>query len=29
LSQPGNPGQPAIAKEVRDRIGAMWQAHPT
>jgi putative transposase len=29
LSQQGNPGRPAIAKEVRDRICAMWQAHPT
>jgi transposase InsO family protein len=29
LSQPGNPGRPAIAKEVRDLICAMWQANPT
>jgi transposase InsO family protein len=29
LSQQGNPGRPAIAKEVRDLIGAMWQANPT
>ena len=25
LSQQGNPGRPAIAKEVRDLICAMWQ----
>jgi transposase InsO family protein len=29
LSQQGNPGRPAIAKEVRDLICAMWQANPT
>jgi len=29
LRQQGNPGRPAIAKEVRDRICALWQAHPT
>jgi putative transposase len=29
LSQPGTPGRPAIAKEVRDLICAMWQANPT
>jgi len=29
LSQQGKPGRPAIAKDVRDLIRAMWQAHPT
>jgi putative transposase len=29
LSQQGTPGRPAIAKEVRDLIRAMWQANPT
>jgi len=29
LSQQGKPGRPAIAKEVRDLIRAMWQANPT
>jgi putative transposase len=29
LSQPGKPGQPAIAREVRDLIRTMWQANPT
>src|SRR5207249_728946 len=28
-SPPGNPGRPASAQEVRDRICAMWQANPT
>lgn len=29
LSQRGTPGRPALAKEVRDLIRQMWQAHPT
>ena len=29
LSQQGTPGRPAIIKEVRDLIRAMWQANPT
>jgi transposase InsO family protein len=29
LSQQGTPGRPAITKEVRDLIRAMWQANPT
>ena len=29
LSQQGTPGWPAIAKEVRDLIRAMWQTNPT
>src|SRR5919108_5532553 len=29
LSQRGTPGRPAIAKDVRDLIRAMWQANPT
>jgi putative transposase len=29
LSQRGQPGRPAIAKDVRDLIRAMWQANPT
>jgi hypothetical protein len=29
LSQQSKPGRPAIAKEVRDLIRAMWQANPT
>ena len=29
LSQQGKPGRPAIAKDVRDLIHAMWQANPT
>ena len=28
-SQQGTPGRPAIAKEVRDLMQAMWQANPT
>ena len=28
-SQQGTPGRPAIAKDVRDLIGTMWQANPT
>src|SRR5207247_936148 len=29
LSQQGTPGRPALIKEVRDLIRAMWQANPT
>jgi putative transposase len=29
LSQRGTPGRPAIAKDIRDLIRAMWQANPT
>jgi putative transposase len=29
LSQPGTPGRPTIAKEVRDLIRTMWQINPT
>jgi putative transposase len=29
LSQPGTPGRPTLAKEVRDLIRTMWQANPT
>ena len=29
LSQPGTPGRPAVAREVRALIQAMWQANPT
>jgi putative transposase len=29
LSQPGTPGRPTIAKDVRELIGRMWQANPT
>jgi putative transposase len=29
LSQQGTPGRPAIAKDIRDLIRAMWQANPT
>ena len=29
LSQQGTPGRPAVAKEVRELIQAMWQANPT
>src|SRR5262245_16235284 len=29
LRQQGNPGRPAIAREARDRICALWQAQPT
>jgi hypothetical protein len=29
LSQRGPPGRPAIAKDIRDLIRAMWQANPT
>jgi putative transposase len=29
LSQPGMPGCPAVARDVRARIQAMWQANPT
>jgi putative transposase len=29
LSQPGRPGRPTIAKDVRELIQAMWQANPT
>jgi hypothetical protein len=29
LSQPGRPGRPTIAKEIRELIQAMWQANPT
>jgi hypothetical protein len=28
LSQPGMPGRPAVAREVRALIQEMWQAHP-
>ena len=28
LSQPGTPGRPAVAREVRALIREMWQAHP-
>src|SRR6266403_5864654 len=29
LSQPGTPGRPTIAKEVRELIRTMWQTNPT
>src|SRR5205823_5181467 len=29
LSQPGKPGRPAMAREVRDLSRTLWQAHPT
>jgi hypothetical protein len=29
VSQPGAPGRPAVAHEVRELIQAMWQANPT
>jgi putative transposase len=29
LSQPGTPGRPAVARDVRALIQAMWQANPT
>jgi hypothetical protein len=29
LGQQGTPGRPALIKEVRDLMRAMWQAHPT
>jgi putative transposase len=29
LSQQGQPGRPALAREMRDLIRTMWQAHPT
>ena len=29
LSQPGQPGRPVIAKEVRDLIQDMWRSNPT
>jgi putative transposase len=29
LSQPGRPGRPTMAQEVRELIQAMWQANPT
>jgi hypothetical protein len=29
LSQQGNPGRPAIAKEVRELIQDMWRSNPT
>jgi len=29
VSRQGKPGRPAIAKEVRDLTGQMWQANPT
>src|SRR5262245_2661533 len=29
LSQQGTPGRPALAKDVRDLIRALWQANPT
>jgi putative transposase len=29
LSQRATPGRPAIAKDIRDLVRAMWQAHPT
>ena len=29
LSQPGRPGRPTLAKELRELIRAMWQANPT
>jgi len=29
LSQPGTPGRPSVAREVRALIQAMWQANPT
>jgi putative transposase len=29
VSQPGTPGRPAVAHEVRELIQAMWQANPT